>query len=733
MNSNSDNTYTSASSENSSSSSSSDSESDIGSNGSGDDSTETDQSSTIAVSSSGGNTSASASTSGSTAGTNTTASSSSSRSDFDSSGPSSTDTTTIVSEDESAFVSKASSSVGPRSVKTSAHKKNNYDNESPKSSSLSTISTIRSSSVPPLSSKKSPRPPLHHSPRQHPMQPMQPIQFSPPPSTNLVSNNNSNSSKSKSKAKVFSSISSQKISNKKNNSNIYSPIEQITNMSSSATTSAENSKSKRTMEMEESTSPLLSSHLFSSTSPSASATPTRRTSPRPPPPPVPPPSAPLMSSSKSSKKKSRGDNKKSSTSRDNIDTTEERKDRLLKNLNSLLSATQTQNKVIDDNDNIDIRSHSPKESTKKTKKKSSARTTKEKKKKKDGDVDNQTVTPKPPSNIKPLSNIEDEPINHEFIQDSYKTPTLQRPKSSTNKKKTPLRTTASSAKKDSSKSPIKLNNISKNKQPYLTTTTSPFYNHNIINTNRLLPYPDNIPEVHFIGELSHADGFNFSSDNSSSSITSLLLNTMFFGHEDTNISNTNLGSNNGPTLSCKFTIEWGDLSWSFLEGEYHGQTQYSPQIWNHPIDIHFALMDIRGWPRIFCEIWELDDLGRTSLVGYGFSFLPNKPGTHAISIHCWRPITMIANGNDSNASTIIRSNVSELHSFFLGANPQLASVPIQNNNNGNDGQYEYCPPGDLLFNRAWEDRSRLVTTSTGRIHLSISVIHRFFGEQMVDF
>lgn len=93
-----------------------------------------------------------------------------------------------------------------------------------------------------------------------------------------------------------------------------------------------------------------------------------------------------------------------------------------------------------------------------------------------------------------------------------------------------------------------------------------------------------------------------------------------------------LGFGRGSAISCLWKIEWG-VSWKILEGKSEGQTQYSSSpldeplsVWNHPVDVHMACSAIEGWPRITMEVWKLDDYGRTSLEGYGFTHLPSNPG-----------------------------------------------------------------------------------------------------------
>lgn len=78
-------------------------------------------------------------------------------------------------------------------------------------------------------------------------------------------------------------------------------------------------------------------------------------------------------------------------------------------------------------------------------------------------------------------------------------------------------------------------------------------------------------------------------------------------------------------------LEWGK-AWSLLAGDEASQTQYSEasndgvQIWNHPIDVHFATASMQGWPRIIMQLCELDEYGRSILSGYGFTHLPTNPG-----------------------------------------------------------------------------------------------------------
>ena len=176
-----------------------------------------------------------------------------------------------------------------------------------------------------------------------------------------------------------------------------------------------------------------------------------------------------------------------------------------------------------------------------------------------------------------------------------------------------------------------------------------------------------MPEVHFLGELVGCSGF-------------------------------------GKGMSCKWTIEFGKY-WEPLCGERVGQTQYGYAggeedliSWNHPVDLHLATSSMQGWPRIRMQVWELDDYGRTNLVGYGFSHLPTNPGAFEFTVPCWRPTGSLPE---------------EISSFFLGTNPQLTNE-------------------EALFSKAWENRCRLVTVPAGKVFVQMNVVHRFFKEQNVD-
>ncbi len=179
-------------------------------------------------------------------------------------------------------------------------------------------------------------------------------------------------------------------------------------------------------------------------------------------------------------------------------------------------------------------------------------------------------------------------------------------------------------------------------------------------SHRLKRASDDIPEVHFIGEISEGVGFK------------------------------------GSYVSCKWYIEWGK-SWSLLQGEDSSQTQYAASnVWNHPIDVHFASTSMLEWPRIIVQVWTLDSYGRSMLAGYGFTHLPTNPGEHELEINCWKP----TNGT-------IKEKLEEV---FLGKTP---SRLLDEN---------------VIFGKA---RSQLTTVSSGKVKLNVTVVLRFFNDHNV--
>lgn len=56
-----------------------------------------------------------------------------------------------------------------------------------------------------------------------------------------------------------------------------------------------------------------------------------------------------------------------------------------------------------------------------------------------------------------------------------------------------------------------------------------------------------------------------------------------------------------------------------------------------PFDLHYVTEDMRGWPRILVEVWNVDTDGRHAIVGYGTIACPFNMGEHVLEVPCWRP------------------------------------------------------------------------------------------------
>lgn len=81
------------------------------------------------------------------------------------------------------------------------------------------------------------------------------------------------------------------------------------------------------------------------------------------------------------------------------------------------------------------------------------------------------------------------------------------------------------------------------------------------------------PQVHLIGEIKGATGFD---------------HTRMF---------------------CKFEIRSGN-NWTLLAGNDCGETYEEIRdeceefaVWDHPIDLHYKCKAIRGWPKVYVEVW----------------------------------------------------------------------------------------------------------------------------------
>jgi len=216
--------------------------------------------------------------------------------------------------------------------------------------------------------------------------------------------------------------------------------------------------------------------------------------------------------------------------------------------------------------------------------------------------------------------------------------------------------------------------------------------------SRLRIVAEQVPEVHFLGEIS---GATFHSSSSSTS------------------------------FSCEWFIEWGK-AWNLLQGEITGQSQYcltdysrGQVVWNHPIDLHFVVGSVQGWPRLTLKVWEADKYGRSVLGGYGFVHLPISAGERKVSLydnptntHIFQYTTDVACFAGSSSIEVCcwrpsGGNCAEMESFFLGNKIQLTST-------------------DVMVDESNPDRQNLLTVPTCTIYFKIYVLQRFFQKHRLD-
>ncbi len=84
--------------------------------------------------------------------------------------------------------------------------------------------------------------------------------------------------------------------------------------------------------------------------------------------------------------------------------------------------------------------------------------------------------------------------------------------------------------------------------------------------------------------------------------------------------------------------------------------------------------------------------------GYGFLHVPIAAGLHKAEVNLWRPVG---------------SPDQELRAYLLGEVPTLISQ-------------------DPIYEAAWKDRCRLLTTTAGTIYLELFTVTRFLKEQQVE-
>ena len=172
-----------------------------------------------------------------------------------------------------------------------------------------------------------------------------------------------------------------------------------------------------------------------------------------------------------------------------------------------------------------------------------------------------------------------------------------------------------------------------------------------------------LPEVHIIGEIVSGHGFS------------------------------------GSNAFAKYSMKSGS-KWDCVCGEESDQTQTdyprrfsSDFVWNHPLDFHYFISSMQGWPQIVFEVGNLDEYGGKQVFGFGVSHLPTSSGIHEIECPIWR---------------VVGSTLEEAYSFFLDITPSLRDT-------------------NLISNTLHlQHRHKICTLSVGKIKIKISVLLRNF-------
>eukprot|EP00049_Salpingoeca_infusionum_P019676 m.362831 g.362831 ORF g.362831 m.362831 type:complete len:177 (+) comp20978_c0_seq1:107-637(+) len=156
------------------------------------------------------------------------------------------------------------------------------------------------------------------------------------------------------------------------------------------------------------------------------------------------------------------------------------------------------------------------------------------------------------------------------------------------------------------------------------------------------------------------------------------------------------------TLSCQWKMVTGQ-AFHVVHGYEEGQTQVDTPsdgftCWSHPIDVHYGVEGLQGWPKLSVQVFHQDTFGRNELAGYGYVDVPSVPGEHELECVCWKP---------SGASFL-----DSLSSSLVGGGRQLRSDA-------------------LVYTQ--DDRFKLKTVSVGKVHMRLSIIVRGFAAHGVEF
>ncbi|KFG28193.1 B9 domain-containing protein, partial [Toxoplasma gondii p89] len=97
-------------------------------------------------------------------------------------------------------------------------------------------------------------------------------------------------------------------------------------------------------------------------------------------------------------------------------------------------------------------------------------------------------------------------------------------------------------------------------------------------------------------------------------------------------------------------------------------------LWNHPIDLHYAVSSVVGWPRCRISVWKLTNLGTVENVAYGTVSLPTAAGHHEFICHTWTPLGTYSE-EFAGAKTRLENNL--FFDKFYSAGPHTHLSPAE--------------------------------------------------------
>lgn len=227
--------------------------------------------------------------------------------------------------------------------------------------------------------------------------------------------------------------------------------------------------------------------------------------------------------------------------------------------------------------------------------------------------------------------------------------------------------------------------------------------------------PTNEAELHVVGEISGASNF--------SGHSFLISYEIVAGTQWKHVEGAERGTSHVMENSPFSTIGLLGSSSGGGGGEF---------AWSLPIDVHYRLSSVQGWPKISVQVWSVDEYGRKDLAGYGVAFLPmpgqsvannicssqssyngtvghisssdngagnsttgRGGGRHKITIETWKPTP-----SHGNFASRVYSQVRQM---VMGGNPVLRDDSLVYNN---------------------DQRYKLHTMSSGHVHANVSVMMR---------